>query len=123
MTRYLSLALVAGVLAGSMQLSADEGVSIAVRPAVATARASAQVKVIVARNVLNRALVWEVDGPSYYRSSAMELDGASSPRTYVFLVRDLPAGSFEVRASVRRTDDSVVTVRSKILVVGGSNAD
>jgi len=123
MTRYLSLALVAGVLAGSMQLSADEGISITVRPAVATARGNAQVKVIVARNVLNRALVWEVDGPSYYRSSAMELDGASSPKTYVFLVRDLPAGSFEVRASLRRTDDSIVTVRSKILVVGGPNAD
>lgn len=123
MTRYLSLALIAGVLAGSMQLSADEGISITVRPAVATARGNAQVKVIVARNVLNRALVWEVDGPTYYRSSAMELDGASSPKTYVFLVRDLPAGSFEVRASLRRTDESVVTVRSKILVVGGPNAD
>jgi hypothetical protein len=48
----------------------------------------------------NRVLLWEVDGPNYYRSSELQLDGAAAPRSYVFLVRDLPAGQFEIRATV-----------------------
>jgi hypothetical protein len=49
----------------------------------------------------------------------MELDGAASPRSYFFTVRDLPAGEFEVRATVRRSDNSQVVDRSSIKVVGG----
>jgi hypothetical protein len=76
-------------------------------------------KVLVARNDSNRGLIWEVDGPNYYRSSEMELDGAASPRSYFFTVRDLPAGEFEVRATVRRSDNSQAVDRSSIRVVGG----
>ena len=119
MARYVGLALAAGILVGSMHLSADEAISITVRPAVATAKGHAQLKVLVARNNLNRALIWEVDGPDYYRSSAMELDGAASPRSYFFIVRDLPAGDFEVRATLRRNDNSEVMDHSRIRVVGG----
>ncbi len=113
------MTLAAGIFAGSMHLSADEAISITVRPAVASVNGSAQLKVLVARNGLNRALIWEVDGPNYYRSSAMELDGAASPRSYFFIVRDLPAGSFEIRATVRRNDNSEAVDRSLIRVVGG----
>jgi hypothetical protein len=120
MKRYVGLTtLAAGVLAGSMHLSADEAISITVRPAVASVKGSAQLKVLVARNDSNRALIWEVDGPNYYRSSTMELEGAASPRSYFFTLRDLPAGSFEVRATVRRNDNSEAFDHSHIRVVGG----
>jgi hypothetical protein len=122
MTRYARLILAAGVLAGSMQLSADEAISITVRPAVANWKGSARLTVLVARNESNRTLIWEVDGPSYYRSSAIELNGAASPRSYFFTIRDLPAGDFEVRATVRRNDNSQVFDRSSIKVVGGPEA-
>ena len=92
MKRFFGLAVAAGVLAGSMQMSADEAISITVRPAVASYRGNAQLKVLVARNEKNRTLMWEVDGPNYYRSSAMALDGAASPRSYFFIVHDLPGG-------------------------------
>jgi hypothetical protein len=121
MKRYFGFVLVGSVLAGSMQLSADEAISITVRPAVATVRGNAQLKVLVARHDLNRALIWEVDGPNYYRSSAMELSGSASPRSYFFMVRDLPEGEFEVRATVRRNDSSEVMDKSRIKVVGGPN--
>ena len=118
MKRCIHLAVLAGVLAGG-QLSADEAISITVRPAVATAKGNAQLKVLVARNEMNRVLVWEVDGSNYYRSSAQELDGASSPRSYFFLLRDLPEGYFEVRATVYRNNNTASTDRSRITVVGG----
>jgi hypothetical protein len=118
MKRTFYLAIAACVLAGSMHLSADEAISITVKPAITHEKGTAQLKVLVARNERNRTLVWEVDGPNYYRSSTMDLDGALSPRSYFFNVRDLPAGSFEIRASVRRNDDSSATDRSTILVLG-----
>ena len=102
-----------------MHLSADEAISITVRPSVASVTEARNLTVLVARNDLNRGLIWEVDGPNYYRSSTMELDGAASPRSYFFTVRDLPAGAFEVRATVRRNDNSEVVDRSSIRVVGG----
>jgi len=119
MKRYFGLAMAAGVLAGSMQMNADEAISITVRPAVTSYRGSAQLKVLVSRNEKNRVLVWEVDGPNYFRSSSITLDGAASPRTYMFMVRDLPGGEFDIRASVKRNDNSVATDRSVIRVVGG----
>jgi hypothetical protein len=119
MKRYFGVAVVAGILAGSMQMNADEAISITVRPAVTSYRGNAQLKVLVSPNDRNRLLVWEVDGPSFYRSSSIALDGAASPRSYFFMVKDLPGGEFEVRATVKRNDSSAATDRSTIKVVGG----
>jgi hypothetical protein len=117
MKRYFGLVLVSGVLSGSMHLSADEAISITVRPSVATARGTAQLKVLIAPNEKNRQLIWEADGPNYYRSSAIELEGASAPRSYFFTVKDLAEGSLEVRATIRRNDDSRAMDRRRIVVV------
>lgn len=119
MKAHFGVAVLVGVLAGSMPMSADEAISITVRPAVASYGGSAQLKVLVSRNEKNRSLVWEVDGPGYYRSSSMSLDGAASARSYFFTVRELTSGEFEVRATVKRNDNSVAVDRSSIKVVGG----
>jgi len=119
MKGYFGVAVVAGVLAGSMQMSADEAISITVRPAVMSYRGSTQLRVLVSRNERNRMLVWEVDGPNFYRSSSIALDGAASPRSYFFMVKDLPGGEFDVRATVKRNDSSASMDRSVIRVVGG----
>ena len=120
MTNRFAVAVAAGVLAGTMHLSADEAISLLVRPAVTTLNDETRLRVLVARNDMNRALVLEVDGPGYYRSSTIEMAGASSPRSYFFTIRDLPAGSFEVRAAVRRNDDSVARDWSWIRVLGAT---
>ena len=119
MKGYFGLAMAAGVLAGSMQMSADEAISITVRPAVTSFRGNTMLRVLVARNERNRMLVWEVDGPNYYRSSSMTLDGAAAARSYFFMVKDLPGGEFEVRATVKRNDSSAPMDRSSIKVIGG----
>jgi len=119
MKRLLLLAIWTGIVAGSMHASADEPISITVRPSVANYRGSAQLKVLVARDEKNRQLVWEVDGPGYYRSSSFELNGASAPRSYTFIIRNLPAGELEVRATVKRNDRSQSTDRRGLIVVGG----
>ena len=118
MARFLGLVVCAGILMGS-HTNADEAISITVRPAVATYRGSAQLKVLVARDDKNRSLTWEIDGPNYYRSSEVQLNGAASPRSFMFLMRELPAGEFEIRATVKRNDRTAATDRSSIKVVGG----
>jgi hypothetical protein len=66
-------------------------------------------------------LIWEIDGLNYYRSSTTQLDGAASPRSYIFVVRDLPAGEFEIRATVHRADNTTAVDRGTLLVVRASN--
>ena len=119
MSGTVRAALILAIFVTSIRADADNVISIKVRPSVTQARGNARLHVVVARNEKNRTLTWEVDGPSFYRSSTFELDGASSPRSFVFMVRELPAGEFEVRAIVKRNDSSVVTDRSTITVIGG----
>jgi hypothetical protein len=119
MQPFFRVALATAVLAASMQTSADEAISMTVRPKIAPYRGNAQVRVLVSRDDKNRTRVWEVDGPNYYRSSSVELHGAMAPRSHFFLARDLPSGEFEVRATVRRNDRSTARVVSTLRVVGG----
>jgi hypothetical protein len=119
MTGPIRVAVILAILLTSIHANGEDAISISVRPSVTTARGNAQLRVLIARDQKNRALIWEVDGPSFYRSSTIELDGASSPRSYLFMVRELPAGEFEVRATVRRNDSSVAIDRGTIRVVGG----
>ena len=119
MERLTRLAIVTGIVAASAYAGADSPISITVRPSVANYHGNAQLKVLVARDEKNRELVWEVDGPGYYRSSSFELDGASAPRSYTFFFRNLPAGELEVRATVKRNDRSQATDRRGLTVVGG----
>ena len=120
MNRYLRLTLLTGCLAGSSHMmTADESISIAVRPAVTVSRGTAQLKVLVERNDRNRILTWEVDGPNFYRSSRMALEGASAPRSWFFVVRDLPEGEYDIRATVKRNDNSESMALSSIKVLPG----
>ena len=110
--------LASWIVAGSLQLNADDAVTIAVRPRVTNIGGTAELKVLVSRNEANRKLLWEIDGPNFYRSSEVQLDGASAPRSYLFRVHNLPSGEFEVRATVKRNDESTAADRSDLRVIG-----
>ena len=120
MKGYFGVAVVAAVLAGSMQMSADEAISITVRPAVTSYRGNAQLKVLVSRNEKNRVLVWEVDGPNYYRSSSIALDGAASPRSYFFMVKRAARGRIRgARIGEAERQQRRRRIGGAIMVVGG----
>ena len=120
MNRYVRLILLTGCMTGSSQMiAADAQVTIAVRPAVTVARGNAQLKILVERNDRNRLLTWEIDGPNSYRSSRMELEGVNAPRSWFFLVRDLPEGEYDIRATVDRSDNSQTMAVSGIKVLPG----
>lgn len=119
MRRWVVLMGVVGLLAGPMQTNAEQAVSISVKPAVTGYRGTVRLRVLVARDDTNRLLRWEVDGSDYFRASQRELDGAAAARTHEFFLRDLPAGHFEVRAIVTRSDRSSVMDQRTLRVIGG----
>ena len=118
MNRYIGWTLLIAFFFG-IHLSADQAITITARPAVIPAKGSALLKVIVERNAMNRTRIWEVDGRAYYRSSTMQLEGASASRSYVFMLRDLPGGHFDVRARVVRSDNTEALAETRIIVGGG----
>jgi hypothetical protein len=97
---------------------AVQPIAVTVHPAVRPAAASSRVRVQVDSNEMNRQLVWEVDGADYYRSSSIQLDGASAPRTFFFMLHNVPEGEYQVRATVVRNNDSQAVAATTMAVVG-----
>jgi hypothetical protein len=108
-----------GTLGSAASLNADQPITVSVYPAIATARGTTQLKIFVERNDQNRALNWEVDGPGFYRSSTAQLEGSAAPRSWFFFVKDLPEGTFEVRATVKRSNNSQSVALASITVLSG----
>ena len=122
MKYIFAVAILVGAVSGGSALSADEPVSVSIYPSVAVARGEAHLRIVVERNDQNRALSWEVDGPGYYRSSTARLEGAESPRSWFFAVKDLAPGNYTVRATLKRSNNSESVASTKMRVIGaGAN--
>jgi len=117
--RILGAVVLAGALGSGASLNADQAITVSVYPTVAVARGATQLKIFVERNAENRSLFWEVDGPAYYRSSTAQLDGVEAPRSWFYFVRDLPEGTYEVRAVVRRANNTESGAQASIVVMPG----
>lgn len=111
----LAVALLAG---GGAVVRAVQPVAVSVHPTVTSVRASTRVRVQVDTNEMNRKLVWEVDGADYYRSSSIQLDGAAAPHNFFFMLHNVPAGEYEVRATVIRNNNSESVAATTLAVVG-----
>jgi len=92
---------------------AGDMLSMRVTPVVAYAPAALEVQAVVAADAENRALEIEVESADYYRSSAIELDGAHAPRVSVFEFREVPPGTYRVLARLHgSTGDRATAVRA-----------
>lgn len=65
-----------------------------------SAPATVQITVAVQPDQANRTLRVEADGDSLFRSTEVTLNGNDEKRLHVVEFRNLPAGSYEVRAEV-----------------------
>jgi hypothetical protein len=106
------------LVASASPLGAGEPLAIKVTPAVALAPATLWVRASVESHAGNRAVEVVVDSPDFYRSSLIELEGESAPRTTVFELRNLPRGRYvlttrllgasgQIRYVLRQTIDVV----------------
>jgi hypothetical protein len=75
---------------------AGEPLTMRVSPAAAFEPALLTIRAIVETDADNRALEIVAQSPDFYRSSFIELDGASAQRLNIFQFRNLPSGMYDV---------------------------
>ena len=95
----LGLALSTATLA-----AAGDPVALRVSPSVSIAPTMLAISVSVAPQPENRALEIVVDSHDFYRLSRVQLDGDRSPRINTMKIDGVPAGEYEVTATVLGAD-------------------
>jgi hypothetical protein len=105
-------------------LGAGERLVIKVSPAVSFAPATLLIRTTVEANADNRAIVVVADGPDFYRSSQVAVDGERGHRTESFEFRNVPGGWYEIRAVLVGADGEELAVASQLVdVETGHGAD
>jgi hypothetical protein len=96
MTRVLGIS---GLIALSvLPIRAAQTVVVTVTPARAFAPASVVVRARIEPSAANRALAIIADGENFYRSSEILLEGDQAPRTFEFVLKNLPGGEYGINA-------------------------
>lgn len=80
--------------------------------------ATVRITVAVEPSSEHRALIVEADGEHYFRSSAVTLDGENEKRLHSVEFKNLPAGTYTLRAQVRSAVDVLATATQDLVVTG-----
>ena len=100
--------------------SANDLVQIRVNGRFFAEPATVEITVSVEPDQQNRTLRIEADGDGYFRSSEITLEGSSEKRIHTVEFRNLPAGSYELRAEVLSVKDVRGTAVQDLEVMGSS---
>jgi hypothetical protein len=102
---------------------AGEPVSIRVNPAIAVAPTTLAISVNVSPQPQNRALEIVVDSSDFYRLSRVQLEGDRAPVVNTMKIDSVPAGEYEVTATVIGADGVAASMaRAYVEVMGTSPA-
>ena len=66
----------------------------------------------------HRALLIEADGEHYFRGSALSLAGEKEKRLHTVEFKNLPAGTYVLRAQVRSAEEVLATATQDLVVTG-----
>jgi hypothetical protein len=92
--------------------------SVTFSPIVAFAGADLRVVVRVQPDAGNRRLQLSVDAPTFYASTERQLDGVQGARAHTFNVRELPAGDYQIVATLEGSDGIRSRVTRSFKVMG-----
>ena len=98
--------------------AAGELIEIRLRGHYYAEPATVQITVAVEPAANHRALVIEADGEHYFRSSALALAGEQEKRLHTVEFKNLPAGSYILRAQLRSVDEILATATQDLVVTG-----
>jgi len=120
--RLAGVLLLILLVAAASQLAAVERLKLNVSPSVAFAPANLVVRASIEPDAENRAVEVEAESSAFYRSSEIDLDGDRAPRTNTFELRDLPAGTYEVRATLMGPGEAIrATAHQEVDVMGNGD--
>jgi hypothetical protein len=114
--RTLGLLIVVAAIVFASVVAAQDVVELRLRGHYFAEPATVDITVIVEPSPDNRVLRVEADGDRMYRSTEVELSGATDSRVHLVEFKNLEAGSYRVRAEVlsaskvRGQASSVLTV-------------
>ena len=92
--------------------------SVTFSPVVAFAGSDLHIVVRVQPEAGNRRLQLSVDAPTFYASTERQLDGLDGARAHRFDVKDLPAGDYQIIASLEGSDGLRSRVTRSFKVMG-----
>jgi hypothetical protein len=92
------------MLTTTLPIGAGERISMRVSPSVAFAPANLVVRAMIEADEQNRAVQVIAESVDFYRSSEVQLEGDKAPRTSMLEFRNLPPGTYEVRALLIGSD-------------------
>ena len=107
------LSLIALLALMSLGVHAGEPIRVRVVPAFALNPADVNVETVIEPDIKNRGVEVTVDSPNFFATSTVTLEGDRAPRVRTTHFRQLPAGNYEVSATL--VQDS--GLRSKVAVV------
>jgi hypothetical protein len=113
----LAVFATSGLLFAGGETAATEKLSLRVTPNVSSAPSNVIVKATVAKNPENRWLHIEADSGSFYRSSAIQLDGDKAPAVTEIRLSNLPSGEYAVSAVLRTSLGEEISVRRTVIVL------
>ena len=116
--RLLFLTTAALLSAGTLGSRAADLVEIRVNGRYFSEPATVQLVVSVEPNKDNRTLRIEADGDRLFRSTEVNLDGLSEKRLHSVEFKNLPAGSYELRAEVLSGSAVRGMATSELMVLG-----
>ena len=96
----------------------DSALSVDVQPAFCTEPCAVRMLVSVDPHEADRELIVEADSSRFYRSSLIQLDGDAEPAVHTLMWKGLPAGLYEIRATLKRVTGEVAQVATDVRVFG-----
>jgi hypothetical protein len=112
-----SVAMLVGT--GAVVVAKDEPVLISVGPSISFEPGNVRIVSRVEPSAANRALVIEVESGSHYSSSEVPLEGEQAPRSRSIFLKNLPAGDYQVVATLRKETGAATVIRGAFQVVSG----
>ena len=119
-----SRVLVAGavtllMLATGSAAAKDQPMLITVGPSISFEPGNIRITSRVEPSPANRLLVIEVESGSHYSSSEVPLEGEQAARSRSMFLKNLPAGEYEVVATLRTETGTAKVVRDRFQVLSG----
>jgi hypothetical protein len=106
-----------GLMAADGETVATEKLSLRVTPNVSNAPSNVIVKATIAKDPANRWLSIEADSGTFFRSSAIQLDGDNAPTVTEIRLSNLPSGEYAVSAVLTNNLGEETTVRRTVIVL------
>ena len=113
----LAVLTTVGLMTASGETEATEKLSLRVTPNVSSAPSNVIVKATVAKDKANRWLTVEADSGTFFRSSAIQLDGDNAPTVTEVRLSNLPSGEYAVSAVLTNNLGEEIMVKRTVIVL------